>query len=74
MSQYVCPLCGSQYMKRTTEEGVLIFTVGYDYAINMIQDQTEDGTQDIDQESAIHCAACSWQGIVSQLTESDLDN
>ena len=73
MAQLICPSCGSEYFLTYKTGPKTIFKVTAEGAVQVIQSPTNsfrDG--DIDQHN-ICCGACSWQGKLDELKESQRD-
>lgn len=69
MCDYVCPQCGSQYLRVKEGGSSSVFTVGSEYAITIVQ--SAESSSSIGKNASIHCAACSWRGQVVDLQETD---
>lgn len=71
MSRYICPGCGTRFFMETKGDAHTAFTVASGYVISpLVQDVHLD--YDKIKSSAVFCGACSWQGSLFDLQETEL--
>ena len=73
MAQFICPSCGAEYFLSSKGGSKTIFKVVSERVVEIVQSPSgslNDG--DIDLQH-IFCGACSWQGGLDELVESQRD-
>lgn len=71
MAQYICPSCGSKYFMTSKIGRKNVFQVSSGRTVEVVQQGADANHDAVLDTTKIYCGACSWQGILDEVIESE---
>jgi hypothetical protein len=73
MTYFICPECGSKYFLVSRTGRKIVFHVAGDRTIEFVQETAGELCDTVIDTDNICCGACSWQGRLDEVVESQRD-
>ena len=70
MTHFICPECGSKYFLVSKTGRKIVFHVAEGRAIEFVQETAGEICDIVIDTEAVCCGACSWQGRLDEVVES----
>ena len=71
MAQYICPSCGSHYFMTSKTGKKIVFQVSAGCTVEVLQQDGDANNEAVLDMTKIYCGACSWQGSLDEVVESE---